>query len=49
MGTQSKSGHTKGGGIVGTVDGNVLVGPDAAETIEKRGFCNAQREYRVYL
>ena len=25
MGTQSKSGHTKGGGIVGTIDGNVLV------------------------
>ena len=38
MGTQSKSGHTKGGGIVGTVDGNVLVGPDAAETIEKEDF-----------
>ena len=38
LGTQSKSGHTKGGGIVGTVDGNVLVGPDAAETMEKEDF-----------
>lgn len=38
MGTQSKSGHTKGGGIVGTVDGNVLVGPDAVETVEKENF-----------
>ena len=38
MGTQSKTGHTKGGGIVGTVDGNVLIGPDAIETIEKEDF-----------
>lgn len=38
MGTQSKSGHTKGGGIVGTVDGNVLIGPDAVETIDKEDF-----------
>ncbi len=45
MGTQSKSGHTKGGGIVGTVDGNVLVGPDAAETIEKKRIL--QRTKRV--
>lgn len=38
MGTQSKSSHTKGGGVVGTVDGNVLVGPDAVETPEKENF-----------
>ena len=38
MGTQSKTAHTKGGGLVGTVDGNVLVGPDAEETIEKENF-----------
>jgi len=38
MGTQSKSAHTKGGGVVGTVDGNVLVGPDAVETPEKENF-----------
>ena len=38
MGTQSKSAHTKGGGVVGTVDGNVLVGPDAVETWEKENF-----------
>lgn len=38
MGTQSKSSHTKGGGIVGTVDGNVLIGPDAVETMEKEDF-----------
>ena len=38
MGTQSKSAHSKGGGVVGTVDGNVLVGPDAVETFEKENF-----------
>lgn len=38
MGTQSKSTHSKGGGVVGTVDGNVLVGPDAVETFEKENF-----------
>jgi glycerol-3-phosphate dehydrogenase len=38
IGTQSKSAHSKGGGVVGTVDGNVLVGPDAVETFEKENF-----------
>ncbi|MBK5252888.1 MAG: FAD-dependent oxidoreductase [Peptostreptococcaceae bacterium] len=33
-----KSNHTKGGGIVSTVDGNVLVGPNAIETSEKENF-----------
>ncbi|MGN0659396.1 MAG: NAD(P)/FAD-dependent oxidoreductase [Emergencia sp.] len=42
MGTQSKSAHTKGGGIVGTVDGNVLVGPDAVETMEKENFATSR-------
>lgn len=27
--------HTKGGGVVRTVDGNLLVGPDATETIQR--------------
>lgn len=30
--------NTKGGGIVSTVDGNVLVGPNAIETNEKENF-----------
>ncbi len=38
MGTQSKEIHTKGGGVVSTIDGNVLVGPDAAETPLKEDF-----------
>lgn len=38
MNAKSKTAHTKGGGIVSTVDGNVLLGPDAMETIEKENF-----------
>jgi glycerol-3-phosphate dehydrogenase len=30
--------HTKGGGLVGTVHGNILVGPDAVETYRKEDF-----------
>jgi glycerol-3-phosphate dehydrogenase len=33
-----KTSHSKGGGIVHTVDGNLLVGPDAIETREKENF-----------
>lgn len=32
------AGHTKGGGLLHTVDHNVLVGPDAVETFEKENF-----------
>lgn len=46
MGSQSKSAHTKGGGVVGTVDGNVLVGPDAAETYEKESFATTAESIR---
>ena len=39
LGTAStRSAHTKGGGVIHTVDGNTLVGPDAVETIEKEDF-----------
>jgi glycerol-3-phosphate dehydrogenase len=33
-----QQGHTKGGGLVSTVDGNVLAGPDAAETPERENY-----------
>ena len=36
--TASNTSHSKGGGIVHTVDGNTLIGPDAVETIEKEDF-----------
>lgn len=39
MGTfDKKSSHSKGGGLVSTIDGNLLVGPDAIETYEKENF-----------
>ncbi|MDR2629607.1 MAG: NAD(P)/FAD-dependent oxidoreductase [Spirochaetaceae bacterium] len=38
IGTSSMNAHTKGGGIVRTVHGNLLVGPDAVETYEKENF-----------
>lgn len=39
FGTSStKKRHTKGGGLVKTIDGNTLVGPDAVETYLKEDF-----------
>jgi glycerol-3-phosphate dehydrogenase len=34
----TKKKHTKGGGVIRTVGGNILVGPDALETINKEDF-----------
>jgi len=34
----TKKAHSKGGGVIRTVGGNTLVGPDAVETIEKEDF-----------
>ena len=34
----TKTAHTKGGGLVRTVDHNLLIGPDAVETPEKENF-----------
>ncbi|MDR2110312.1 MAG: NAD(P)/FAD-dependent oxidoreductase [Spirochaetaceae bacterium] len=38
MGTSSKKSHTKGGGIIRTAHGNLLIGPDAVETWERENF-----------
>lgn len=38
IGLSSLSAHTKGGGMIRTVHGNLLVGPDAVETFEKENF-----------
>lgn len=35
------NGHTKGGGILNTVHGNLLVGPDAVETWEKENYATS--------
>ncbi len=37
------TGHTKGGGILHTVDDNLLVGPNAVETYEKENFATEAR------
>lgn len=36
--SERKKDHTKGGGIIPTVDGNVLIGPTAFETPERENF-----------
>jgi glycerol-3-phosphate dehydrogenase len=41
IGTSSLNAHSKGGGIIRTVHGNLLVGPDAIETFEKENFATA--------
>lgn len=44
LGTSStKKKHTKGGGLIRTIDGNVLVGPDAVETFEKENFATTDK------
>ncbi|MDL2214070.1 FAD-dependent oxidoreductase [Clostridia bacterium OttesenSCG-928-O13] len=43
IGTVStKTAHSKGGGIVRTVEDNILVGPDAVETFEKENFATSR-------
>ena len=44
--TVSAKSHTKGGGIIHTVDGNTLIGPDAVETIEKEDFATSRDSIR---
>lgn len=39
---RQKTAHTKGGGILHTVHGNLLVGPNAQETYEKENFATMQ-------
>ncbi|MPM83450.1 hypothetical protein SDC9_130514 [bioreactor metagenome] len=50
FGTSStKKKHTKGGGLVKTIDDNTLVGPDAVETYCKEDFTtNAQNVWDVF-
>jgi len=44
-----KKEHSKGGGIVSTVDGNLLVGPNAVETYEKENFSTQRESIEVVL
>lgn len=48
IGTAStKTTHSKGGGMVSTVDGNLLVGPDAIETYEKENFASSAESIKA--
>lgn len=38
--------HTKGGGLINTVDHNILAGPDALETCEKEDFSTTAQSQR---
>lgn len=41
------SGHTKGGGLLNTVHGNILAGPDAIETWEKENFATRRESIKT--
>lgn len=47
--SDKKTAHSKGGGIVHTVDGNLLVGPDAIETYEKENFGTESESIRAII
>ena len=50
LGTASpKKKHTKGGGVIRTIDGNVLVGPDAMETMHREDFSTADFNVKEIL
>jgi glycerol-3-phosphate dehydrogenase len=42
LGTASRQAHTKGGGMIRTAHGNILVGPDAVETWERENFATSR-------
>jgi glycerol-3-phosphate dehydrogenase len=42
MGDVETSAHSKGGGLITTVHGNLLVGPDAVETYERENYATAR-------
>jgi len=47
--TSVKKAHSKGGGIMHTVDDNLLVGPDAIETYEKENFSTHRESITAVL
>ena len=46
-GKGDKKAHTKGGGIIPTVDGNIVVGPTASETPDRENYETTQEEINV--
>ena len=47
--SSAKEAHSKGGGIMHTVDDNLLVGPNAVETYEKENFSTHRESIRTVL
>ena len=47
--SSAKGAHSKGGGIMHTVDDNLLVGPDALETYEKENFSTDRKSIKTIL
>jgi len=47
--TSSKEEHSKGGGIVHTVDNNLLVGPNAIETYEREDFSTDHESIKTVM
>ena len=47
--TSAKKEHSKGGGIMHTVDDNLLVGPNAVETYEKENFSTHRESIQTVL
>ena len=45
----SKGAHSKGGGVIHTIDDNLLVGPNAAETFEKENFSTDRKSIKMIL
>lgn len=41
--------HTKGGGVIRTIDGNILIGPNAVETLEREDDSTTQEEINALL
>jgi glycerol-3-phosphate dehydrogenase len=49
IGTSSGKAHTKGGGVVRTVHGNLLIGPDAVETYERENYATERASIETSL
>jgi len=47
--TSSKEEHSKGGGIIHTVDNNLLIGPNAIETFERENFSTDRESIRTVM
>ena len=47
--TSSKEEHSKGGGIIHTVDNNLLIGPNAIETFERENFSTDRESIKTVM